>query len=82
MKKFESAKKAKKVISQKKLNQFSSAFNKKIRKGELTANTGLDGIPFLNDDEFVEAQVVALKSGYRLTQSEDNYQTTTYTLHQ
>lgn len=82
MKDFIKVKKVKKVISQEKLNKFASAFNKKLRKGSMSANTGLDDIPSLNEDEFVEAQVKALKAGYRLTQSDDNYQTTTYTLHQ
>ena len=80
MKEFVSIKPAKDKISKSRLDEFVDIFNKKLNKGETTANTGIDFIPYLNHSEFTEAVIQAAKNGYILTSSPDNYQTTTYKL--
>lgn len=80
MKPFIKAREKKEEISHSKLDKFSDVFNKQIAKGKFTVNTGLHGIPELNEDELKTAQLQALKDGYKLTSYEDNCNTTTYKL--
>lgn len=81
MKKFiQPTKKTKKNIDTDKIDSFIGTFNGAIKKGEFSLNTGLSHIPYLNDGEFLAAKIQAIKNGYNLTVSEDNYQTVTYKL--
>lgn len=59
---------------------FIDRFNQLIEKHQFRANTGLDNIPTLNENEFSLVKSKALKMGYDLTQFEDNYNTITYKL--
>lgn len=78
-------------ISHKKLDKFADHFNASISttkpeavtaEGKLgfRLNTGLDGIPALTDAELIIAQATARANGYILTEADDNYDTTTYTM--
>lgn len=91
MKEFIQAKNAKlpkEKVDEKKVDRFIECFNKAIAKAdpeETDGNTyylndGLDKIPTLNDAEFQTAANKAKKAGWKLTQADDNYQSTTYTM--
>jgi len=71
-------------INYKKVDNFILKFNKEFLKGENSGdeffylNNGLDKIELLNDNEFNYAVKLAKDAGWELTQSDDNYQTTSY----
>ncbi len=75
-----SQKKKKSDIDLHKIDTFISRFNTAISKNEFELNTGLDRIPFLSDAEFKAAHAQAVKNGYNLQITDDNYQTVTYKL--
>lgn len=78
-------------IDHEKLDKFADHFNVCISttkpeavtaEGKLgfRLNTGLDGVPTLTDAELIIAKATARSNGYLLTEADDNYDTTTYTM--
>ena len=61
-----------------KIIAFIVAFNKAIDKGENYINSSLDKVGHLSDSEFASAKIMAKQQGWKLTQFDDNYQTTSY----
>ena len=74
----------KEKVRQSVIDNFVTAFNKRIKKGEdcpIYLNTGEnDGIQILNDIEFEKCVELAHRWGWILTRANDNYQSVTYTL--
>lgn len=76
-----------KSIDEKKIEDFISTFNKKLKKhsgkaltSKVSINNGLDEIPTLTDAEFEEVKKRAATAGWIFTSSPDNYGTTSYHL--
>ena len=67
-------------VDQDNVDAFINKFNELIEKHRFTANTGLDDIPTLNENEFSLVKSKAHKMGYDLTRFEDNYNSITYKL--
>lgn len=62
------------------ITKFNRAINigKEEGDGSSHLNSGLENIPILNDAEFDIVVGKAHLKGWKLTRSDDNYQTTTY----
>lgn len=80
-----SVNKKREKIDRKRVETVIKRFNREIKKGEedgcpFYLNTGLDNVPLLNREEFKMAKKMAMKQGWDLSMSDDNYQTTSYKL--
>lgn len=67
-------------VSEENMDLFIERFNGLLSEGKMTANTGLDYIPTLNEKEFELVRAKAHNMGYNLSVFDDNYNTITYKL--